>query len=1119
MNLTAPSPVLAEPAVLCNPDGSDNLIGLPCSASIMGNLFLMAVYGGLLAYGAERISTGSEKLLEVWGPGLVGGLLLPVLGALPDAMVIAISVLKATDPVKLQEDLNVGMGTLVGSNVVLLTIPWAMTVALGSVKIGKRGLAKFQAHHVRKRKRRIRREKRAKMLALGDGSGVDGGADAMGANYASSSSSSSSSSGNSSTSDSSDTSSSSSSSSSSESEDDVLTGESIKIQLGDRTQRRMQIRKRRRKRRRKLRKRGLGARSKAARRRERAESRAKAKAKERQEAGHLSSIDEVEDHHDADVESHHEDEDLDGLGPASQTGLEMTKLEASSIDSNSENKEGQKTDDNDGAVAHSSSSSSSTTAAAVSAAADAADAVQSSNLSASAEENTSTKGACKRCCSYEFWFTQGVSVYKDTPITAWFLVASLLPFFIVQGVAFSGDKETTRAGAIAALVVCLLFFALYSGYQIRNDKVQTWKQKQAKKKFDALRWVAMAKKVADNELNAKPKKQGADGTSGGIGGGDKGVGGGGGARGLGAVSVESTGDRTNAQASRGEGAHIAWARSKLGLGGLEEQLTAGFLKFRSQDSTSRALKETIKAQSLQRRSTRQGLRTSKSMWLSNQTKQLLSKNSIQPPRNLKPAKMISTIAEVVEESPGPVSTSSVSVDPDSRAESTSPLDRQSTLGILLGQESVADSVEDTAAAARAADLEEGAAGKKTENAGADAKETEMVGDGGDAVATSEADTKSDGGVPVGQNTKGVGRPMKHGSSAFSMKDATHRMSTEYRSDRQFERTKQRRASEGASASMSRALSNSARHRSSASSRSIIYGNSRRLAREDPHTHVADRSVRRMKKEGATKQSIATYAMITRQMKGRINEVREVNAKAREVVQTLGQLADGSALTSVRQAMFETWSAENERAIKQAIFTAWKVNYQQLGDGGEDGSGEAGAERAGKLDPGEKRKIMNGLIKEGFSIIFVGVVVIFLVADGLIAALTSLGALVGVSSFILSTAIVPIFSNMSELFASFNIAKKKQKKSISMLFSMLYGGVVMNNAVSLATFLLCLVARDLVWDFAPETISLLIVVIIMGAMGSCMKTYLNITMLLAVVCFPLAIALVPLLRLAFPETAA
>jgi hypothetical protein len=94
------------------------------------------------------------------------------------------------------------------------------------------------------------------------------------------------------------------------------------------------------------------------------------------------------------------------------------------------------------------------------------------------------------------------------------------------------------------------------------------------------------------------------------------------------------------------------------------------------------------------------------------------------------------------------------------------------------------------------------------------------------------------------------------------------------------------------------------------------------------------------------------------MKGRINEVREVNAKAREVVETLGQLADGSALTTVRQAMFETWSTENERAIKQAIFTAWKVNYQQLGDGGEEGAGETETACAGKLDPGEKSKIMN-----------------------------------------------------------------------------------------------------------------------------------------------------------------
>lgn len=37
---------------------------------------------------ATYLSNGSELLLEILGPGIVGGLFLPVLGALPDAMLI-----------------------------------------------------------------------------------------------------------------------------------------------------------------------------------------------------------------------------------------------------------------------------------------------------------------------------------------------------------------------------------------------------------------------------------------------------------------------------------------------------------------------------------------------------------------------------------------------------------------------------------------------------------------------------------------------------------------------------------------------------------------------------------------------------------------------------------------------------------------------------------------------------------------------------------------------------------------------------------------------------------------------------------------------------------------------
>jgi len=37
---------------------------------------------------ATYLSAGSELLLEILGPGIVGGLFLPMLGALPDAMLI-----------------------------------------------------------------------------------------------------------------------------------------------------------------------------------------------------------------------------------------------------------------------------------------------------------------------------------------------------------------------------------------------------------------------------------------------------------------------------------------------------------------------------------------------------------------------------------------------------------------------------------------------------------------------------------------------------------------------------------------------------------------------------------------------------------------------------------------------------------------------------------------------------------------------------------------------------------------------------------------------------------------------------------------------------------------------
>ncbi|KAI3859248.1 hypothetical protein MKW98_007629 [Papaver atlanticum] len=107
---------------------------LPCTTTVFGNLFLIIIYGALMFFAARFLSTGSELLLEILGPGIVGGLFLPMLGALPDALLILVSGISGTKEVA-QEQVLVGMGLLAGSTVMLLTLLWGSCVVLGKCDI------------------------------------------------------------------------------------------------------------------------------------------------------------------------------------------------------------------------------------------------------------------------------------------------------------------------------------------------------------------------------------------------------------------------------------------------------------------------------------------------------------------------------------------------------------------------------------------------------------------------------------------------------------------------------------------------------------------------------------------------------------------------------------------------------------------------------------------------------------------------------------------------------------------------------------------------------------------------------------------------------------------------
>ena len=52
---------------------------MPCSTSAMGNLVLIIGYGYVMFLAVTYLSDGSEMLHRILGPGIIGGLLLPLL--------------------------------------------------------------------------------------------------------------------------------------------------------------------------------------------------------------------------------------------------------------------------------------------------------------------------------------------------------------------------------------------------------------------------------------------------------------------------------------------------------------------------------------------------------------------------------------------------------------------------------------------------------------------------------------------------------------------------------------------------------------------------------------------------------------------------------------------------------------------------------------------------------------------------------------------------------------------------------------------------------------------------------------------------------------------------------
>lgn len=104
-------------------------------------MFLFVAYGYVLMVSSGMISDGSELLLLVPSlAGVVGSIVLPVLGAVPDGAIVLFSGMGPNA----QSQLSVGVGALAGSTIMLLTIPWCLSVLAGRVNVNNDGSTNYR---------------------------------------------------------------------------------------------------------------------------------------------------------------------------------------------------------------------------------------------------------------------------------------------------------------------------------------------------------------------------------------------------------------------------------------------------------------------------------------------------------------------------------------------------------------------------------------------------------------------------------------------------------------------------------------------------------------------------------------------------------------------------------------------------------------------------------------------------------------------------------------------------------------------------------------------------------------------------------------------------------------
>ncbi|KAK3010416.1 hypothetical protein RJ639_012309 [Escallonia herrerae] len=138
------------------------------------------------------------------------------------------------------------------------------------------------------------------------------------------------------------------------------------------------------------------------------------------------------------------------------------------------------------------------------------------------------------------------------------------------------------------------------------------------------------------------------------------------------------------------------------------------------------------------------------------------------------------------------------------------------------------------------------------------------------------------------------------------------------------------------------------------------------------------------------------------------------------------------------------------------------------------------------------------------LLVLGTTVLSLLGGPLITSVTAFANATNIPSFFIPYVAIPIALNYRGAIAAVKSVRQKTQQSISLTLSEMYGGLFMNNLVSLTSFLAIVYIRDLSWDVSAEVLVVLIISSVVGLFASFRTSFPLWTAFVAYLLYPVSL---------------